>query len=185
QQRGDLARAWDLALEGVETARAYPSPDVEFGLTNLLGLIARRRGDYTQARRILHDALDMATKAGNDESTSYLLLCLAAVEVDDGEPAAALPFLRSAITRAHTTGAQGDLAESLELAARVLADHAAATAAVVLASSNALRESIGLAREPADQPAFEALQAQLEPAEPVDADAAVALALAALGTSAS
>jgi hypothetical protein len=105
------------------------------------------------------------------------LYCLAAVEVDDAHLAAARPYLREAVALGQETGADADLAESLELTARVLALTAPATAAVLLATVDGLRESIGFARGPAEVGAHDALLAQVGSAEAVELDAAVQLAL--------
>jgi predicted ATPase/class 3 adenylate cyclase len=173
-QRGDLARAWERAIDAVERAREFESFDLEFSMTTLLGDIARQRGDLSEARRILSDALALARKTNNDDSAVYVLYCLACVEVDDDRAAAARPYLRDAITLGHATGAEADLAESLELAARLVGD------ASLLATVDAIRDRIGFARPPAELPAYEELRAQLGAAEPLAVDEAVAAALAAL-----
>jgi tetratricopeptide (TPR) repeat protein len=175
-ESGDLARAWEFGLDGVELARELEWVELEFSLTNVLGLIARRRGELAEARRILNDALDIARKIGGDDYAGYVLFCLAAVEVDDDHPDAARPYLRDAIRIAHATDAHGDLAESLELAARLLPDGAA-----LLATADALRNRISYARAAVEVPAYEALRADLGDAEPLEVEAAVARALAALG----
>ncbi|MEY2472870.1 MAG: hypothetical protein QOK28_2199, partial [Actinomycetota bacterium] len=179
-QRGDLTTAWDLSLDGLDRARELEWFDVEFSLTNLAGEIARQRGDLAQARTTLGDALAMARKAGNAESAVYLLYCLAAVEVDDLQPSAALPFLREAIVLGHETAAEADLAESLELSARVAAEDAPATSATLLATVDQLRTSIGFARDQAAAAAYDELRAAVGLGEPLPIDDAVTAALAVL-----
>ncbi len=182
-QRGDLARAWDVGNQAFEGARELAWDDLDLSITNLLGVVAHQNGDLIEARRVFADALALTRKLEQVGALPYLLFCLAGVELDDGQPAAAAPYLREAIAVGLELRAEPDLVESLEATARVAsAAGEPQLARDLLAATDALRDRLQFTRDRSAAAAYEALLSQLgEPASasepwPVEEAAAAALA---------
>jgi predicted ATPase/class 3 adenylate cyclase len=165
-QRGDLAQAWDVGNQALDGARQLEWDELDLTLTNLLGVVAHHKGDLVEARRVFADALALTRKLERVSRLPYLLFCTANVELDAGEPTAAAPFLREAISLGRELRAEPDLVESLEASARVASALGERDVACeLLATTDVVRERLQFIRDPSASATYERLRAELSDAE--------------------
>ena len=90
--QGDLERARELALLGLEIADANGDGDISLACHTVLGLIARDEGDYERARRHLERSRAIASDLGREGDELVAKMNLGSVAFDAGEHEVAVPL---------------------------------------------------------------------------------------------
>jgi DNA-binding CsgD family transcriptional regulator/tetratricopeptide (TPR) repeat protein len=130
-----------------------------------LGVLARRAGDLDRAEDYLSESLAMVRAVGDRRLTAAALNHLARLALERGDaPAAAAGFAESLHLSATLPDKRG-IARTLEGCASLLFTTGQPAPALELgALADALLDSLGARRSPADQATFEALQVQIRDA---------------------
>ena len=117
--RGDFEQAADFAEEHLAMA-AFHADELEMAeATETLGILAWIRGDYTEARRLLSSAAEMADAVGAAWSSTGELTSLGRVIAEEGAPEEARLCLDHALVRARALGEPFNLAVALDFAAEL------------------------------------------------------------------
>lgn len=142
---------------------AEESGDLWTTATGLLGMgeLALRLGKWKRAAAALQNALALCQQLQDTRGIAATLATLGATRTRQGEVAEGKALLQESIRMRHILGDKGGIAWCIErLAETFLArqsDEAAASRAVtLLGGAHAIRESIGAAISPVDQPLVEA-----------------------------
>ncbi len=90
--QGDLARARELALVGLDVADGSGDGDISLACHTVLGLIAKAEGDYARARAHLEQSEAIARALGREGDELVAKMNLGAVAFDAGEPEVAVPL---------------------------------------------------------------------------------------------
>ena len=135
---------------------------------NNLGAVARYRGDYAEATRLLDESMRLRQTIGARTGIATGLGTLADIARCQGEHARAKDLYRQSIRLRQQLRINEGLAECLlGLADLARADGQSLQAARLLGTSDALRESMHLTVPPVDRPSYErtvaAIQASLAP----------------------
>jgi predicted ATPase/DNA-binding CsgD family transcriptional regulator/transcriptional regulator with XRE-family HTH domain len=130
-----------------------------------LGLLARRAGDLNRAEDYLSESLATVRAVGDKRLTAVALNHVASLALERGDaPAAAAGFAESLHLSATVPDKRG-IARTLEGCASLLFTTGQPAPALELGTlADALLDSLGARRSPADQATFEALQVRIRDA---------------------
>jgi predicted ATPase/transcriptional regulator with XRE-family HTH domain len=167
----DLATA--ALLESFEIARSLDAPWLALPAWWALGRIARCRGDYREAETKVSDALRAARQYGHPIGLPLSLVVLGHTALDQGEIDRAASLFAECLDALREIGGRWGIAGRLKglaavaaapwgvpaclegLGAVAAARGDSARGARLFGTTAALRDMVGYAREPVDQPGFE------------------------------
>lgn len=169
RMRGDLARAEALHQESLALRRAIgDARGASLSIDNL-GLVARYRGDFAAAQRLVEESLHLRRQLGDKLATGPSL-ALADLARLTGDTALAGRLYREALELRYRLGSAGRIPDFLlGLAALACAGGDPERAARLLGASDGLREVLGQALPPVDQPDYDRIVAQIRAGLPGDA----------------
>ncbi len=121
-----------------------------------LGLVARIQGNHHQAAVLLHDSLALFKKVGHKHRIAYVLYHLGVVTLRQHDYPDASALFKRSIDLCREVGEKWITVYNLEgLAQAGSAQRQYRQGARLLGAAEALRETLGLSRFPADQAAFD------------------------------
>jgi predicted ATPase/class 3 adenylate cyclase len=189
---GDFARARQLYQDSAQLFRDAGDEEGALFATRLLGWVYEELGDRERARAVLEDTLAGAQALANKQIEGQALGALASLALEQGRARDAVSMMKDVLHIDRDRGAHLQTAFDLSRFARALAfaGGAAAEAARLLSSAEALREEIGAGVPPflakVNEETLTAIRTQLDDAafavaweqgRALTADEAVALAL--------
>jgi tetratricopeptide (TPR) repeat protein len=99
-RQGQLDRAWALASQALETATTIEDPRALAECHNIVGMLARHRGELAQAAKHLECSLRLATSGPDLSARVAALNNLALLCAATGEPGRSLELLDDALETA-------------------------------------------------------------------------------------
>jgi hypothetical protein len=118
--------------------------------------VALREGDYTRARGLLEESLELRRQLGNKWGVGVSLGTLGWVAIHEGDWTRATARLGESLEVRQEIGDKGGSAWCLERLAEIaLAQKQAAKAVRIFGAAAALRESIGSVIDPVDRSEYE------------------------------
>jgi predicted ATPase/DNA-binding CsgD family transcriptional regulator len=128
-----------------------------------LGVLARRAGDLDRARDLLGESLAVVRAVGDQRLTAAALDRLASLSLDQGDRPAATAAYAESLRLSANLQDKREIARTLEGCARLLFTAGRPEPAQDLgALADALLDSLGARRSPADQAAFDELRQRLQ-----------------------
>jgi tetratricopeptide (TPR) repeat protein len=159
---GDVSRAAALFEESLavrEPAGYRGSGSYRAGSADSLlglGIVARYRGDYPNARRQLEESLASFRTAGDSEGAASALYQLGLVAQHEDGGARAADLLRESLALRHARGDRLGAAECVEAMVSVARGRGSLVRAAQLAGlAGSLREAVGAPRWAIDQAAYD------------------------------
>lgn len=197
--RGDVDRARDAYVEGLELARAARTSRRVATLSENIGLLELGAGNLDSAVAMLEGAIEAARSAGDPHVLAACLRSMGRVRIAGGDIDAAESYFLESLELVRGIGDQRSLADWFEAwAGASIARGDVDRGVVLLGAADGLREAIGAARPPdyrqwydellqtaATMLSGEEIATSLEAGRRLTAEAAVALALAAVTRSTS
>lgn len=151
--RGDRGRARELFGASLEIRRALMPERVAPLLSNLAAVLIED-GDYTEARALLAESLELARRQGDTLGVACALNILGTVALRQRDLGWAGAYLRQSVELFDQIGDQDGIAESLEGLAELALQLGDPLRVAALAGAAAgLREAIGAQPTPADRAA--------------------------------
>jgi predicted ATPase/transcriptional regulator with XRE-family HTH domain len=148
----------DAAKFGDESMAIYRRLGNISGMSHALakqGLVATRRENYETAERLFEESLALQRSLGNDGSIFYSLGNLGEIAYRRGDVQLAIRRYREALDLLEAVPNKAAIASVLEsLAAALTASNAPRQAARIFGATDALRQTIGSPRFPADRAAY-------------------------------
>jgi predicted ATPase/DNA-binding SARP family transcriptional activator/DNA-binding CsgD family transcriptional regulator/Tfp pilus assembly protein PilF len=112
--QGDTDRAEEAAEEGLGlSTETRTEPDVASSLRNMLGNLARTRGDYERATKLFEKSLELDRVAGDKWAIAWSLSGLASVSSDLGDHKRAVELYEESMALSRRWGYAGQLADNL------------------------------------------------------------------------
>jgi DNA-binding SARP family transcriptional activator len=103
-RQGHLERASTLAIQALQTAELASDPRALAECHNIVGMLARHRGDFAEAAQHLQSSLDLATATADAGARVAALNNLALLCAANGEPERALDLLDEALAVCNLVG---------------------------------------------------------------------------------
>jgi predicted ATPase/class 3 adenylate cyclase len=155
---GDIESARPLITEAVARARRLGQPLNVGRLLSSLGELHRAEGDYTGARRLEEQALQILTEGGHRGSSAEVVVrCnLGHAMLRSGDATAAAPMLADALNMSYRLGSSSDMSLALiGLAGVAAVREEPLRAAGVFGAAESLIERLGAHLWPADRLDYE------------------------------
>jgi non-specific serine/threonine protein kinase len=161
-RQGDYETARSLLEESVRIWRASGYRRWIARALSHLGVVARGQGRLDEAQALLQESLEIGRELGDWASMAQALGQLGQLARDRGDLPEASLLLQQALTLHREQQNRRDSADCLEgLAAVACAQRVPERAARLLGAARALRDAIGLAIAPSEQPHYVALLADV------------------------
>ncbi|GAC1469082.1 MAG: hypothetical protein PVSMB7_17890 [Chloroflexota bacterium] len=155
-REGDYPAVRQFSEEGRHIAQSASLRAAEIWPLHLLAAVTQMEGDYDGARNLYRQSLCLNRHLGNAGLVALELGNLGFVELLDGRPECASPFLQEALTLARDQGNARQIPYCLMGVAGVAAEAGdSVEAATLLGAAQALLESGGVVLDPPDQPVFD------------------------------
>jgi tetratricopeptide (TPR) repeat protein len=155
-QEGHYPEAEALSRESVERARATDDRRLLYSSLGNLAVAVHARGQWTAARELYEEALDVARELGTPFEMGRALCEIARSEYVEGRHDPARSHFAEGLTILHGLGNRPGVIESLEgLACVAAATAAPRRAALLWGSADALRQEIGYIRTVPDSITYE------------------------------
>jgi tetratricopeptide (TPR) repeat protein len=168
--QGDVDRAKDAADEGLKLITGVRTKvDVASSLRNMLGGLARMRGNYERATTLSEEALSLRRRRGHSGDLGYALTNLGWAALLRGDHEQADAFLTERLALCREQGAKLVATENLEgLACEACASGEPGRAARLFGAARVLQEAVGYPRSPKEralrEPYLTAVRSQLDEA---------------------
>ena len=168
--QGNLEKAAPLYTESLTLSQEIGSKkNIAFSLIQL-GMIEADLDNYASAHDLISQGLALSKELEHQQFIAYALGCLADVECKEGSYNQAYENYRQSLLLWQELGNQNGVAQVLDGLAHLFTQKKEwERAACLLATADALREAISIARTPAKQTEFEKVYVELSYQLNVDA----------------